>query len=166
VTFEPGGPLARRRAAEARQPRRRPPVLIGVIVVIVLLLIAANGGRAWWARRVGDLTNGSRLVDFLIGLVVGLLPVIAVAVAGLSRSRRRVLRMFVAGAAAFVVTDLLAPSLWKAITNNSAATKPFETHAPGYLPGVYVGIGIWLALLVVAYIRVRRALRRHMSRYT
>jgi hypothetical protein len=165
VTFEPGGPLARRQAQQARRPSRR-PWLLGIIVVVALLLIAGNGGRSWWAQWVGDLTNRSRPADFALGLLVGLLPVIAVAIAALSRHRRRVLRMFVAGAVAFVVTDLLAPSLWKAITSNTAATRPFEQHAPGYLPGVYVGVGIWLALLVVAFVRARRAFRARFSHYT
>ncbi|MDQ1699848.1 MAG: hypothetical protein QOG34_1711 [Frankiaceae bacterium] len=162
VTFEPGGPLARRQAEDARRPSRR-PLLFGIIFVVGLLLVAGNGGRSWWAQRVGDVTGHSRWADFLIGLVVGLLPVIAVAVAALSHHRRRVLRMFVAGAIAFIVTDLLAPSLWKAITNDTAATKPFETHAPGYLPGVYVGIGIWFALLIVAFVRARRAFRARFA---
>ena len=166
MTFEPGGPLARRQAAEARAGhRRRPPILLGIIVVVILLLVAGNGSRAWWARRVGDLTHGSRVADFLIGLVVGLLPVIAVFVASLSRGRGRVVRMFIAGAVGFVITDLLAPSLWRAISNNHAATKPFETHAPSYLPGVYVGIGVWVVLLAIAYVRVRRAFRRRFNRF-
>ena len=166
MTFEPGGPLARRQAAEARAGRRRrPPILLGIIVVVILLLVAGNGGRAWWARRVGDLTHGSHVADFLIGLAVGLLPVIAVFAASLSRGKGRVARMFLAGAIGFVVTDLLAPSLWRAISNNHAATRPFETHAPWYLPGVYIGIGVWLILLVVAVIRVRRAFRRRFNHY-
>jgi len=164
VTFEPGGPLARRQAAEARRPSRR-PWLFGVLVVVILLLVAGNGSRSWWAQRVGDLTSRNRGADFGIGLVVGLLPVIAVAVAALSRHRRRALRMFVAGAVAFVVTDLLAPSLWKAITSDAAATRPFEKHAPGYLPGVYVGVGIWFVLLIVAFLRARRAWRARFARY-
>lgn len=165
MTFEPGGPLARRQAEQARRPTRR-PWLLGILVVVVLLLVAGNGSRSWWASRVGDLTHRSRPADFAIGLAVGLLPVIAVAVAALSsRHRRRVLRMFVAGAVAFIVTDLLAPSLWKAITNDAAATKPFEKHAPGYLPGVYVGIGIWLLLLAIAFLRARRAFRARFAQY-
>ena len=164
VTFEPGGPLARRQAEQARRPSRR-PWLLGILIVVVLLLVAGNGGRSWWAHRVGDLTSRSRGGDFAIGLVVGLLPVIAVGVAALSRHRRRVLRMFIAGAAGFIITDLLAPSLWKAITNDTAATKPFETHAPGYLPGVYVGVGVWFVLLLVAYVRARRAWRARFAQY-
>ncbi|MDQ1748894.1 MAG: hypothetical protein QOD07_3157 [Frankiaceae bacterium] len=164
VTFEPGGPLARRQAEAARRPSRR-PWLFGTIFVIGLLLVAGNGSRSWWAQRVGDLTSRNRGADFAIGLLVGLLPVIAVAVAALSRHRRRALRMFVAGAVAFIVTDLLAPSLWKAITNDTAATRPFEKHAPGYLPGVYVGGAIWFVLLVVAFLRARRAWRARFARY-
>lgn len=164
MTFEPGGPLARRQAQQARRPARR-PWLLGILVVVILLLVAGNGGRSWWAQRVGDLTSQSRWGDFAIGLVVGLLPVLCVAVAALSRHRRRVLRMFVAGAVGFIVTDLLAPSLWKAITHNSAAVRPFEKHAPGYLPGVYVGIGVWFVLLFVAYLRARRGWRARFSRY-
>jgi hypothetical protein len=164
VTFEPGGPLARRQAQEARRPSRR-PWLLGILAVVVLLLIAGNGGRSWWAERVGDLTSRNRGLDFAIGLLVGLLPVIAVGVAALSRHRRRTLRMFIAGAIAFVITDLLAPSLWKAITNDTGATRPFEKHAPGYLPGVYVGIGIWFVLLIVAFLRARRAWRARFARF-
>lgn len=164
VTFQTGGPLARRQAEQARRPSRR-PWLFGVLVVVVLLLVAGNGSRAWWAQRVGDLTGHNRGADFGIGLVVGLLPVFAVAAAALSRHRRRALRMFVAGALAFVVTDLLAPSVWKAITSNAAATQPFEKHAPGYLPGVYVGIAIWFLLLIVAFVRARRAWRARFAHY-
>jgi hypothetical protein len=164
VTFSPGGPLARRQAMDARRPARR-PWLLGVLVVVVLLLVAGNGGRAWWARRVGDLTGGSKPADIAIGLFVGLLPLIAVGVASLSHGRRRVLRMFLAGAVAFVVTDLLAPSLWKAIRDDTAATKPFETHAPGYLTGVYIGVGLELVLLALVVVRIRRAFRARFARY-
>ena len=167
MTYDAGGPLARRQAALGAPRRRRGGwLLFGVVAVVVLLVVAGNGGRAWWARRLGDLTSGSHTVDFVIGLVVGLLPVIAVALASLGSHRRRVLRMFVAGAAAFIVTDLLAPSLTTALVHTGgAATRPFEQHVPGYLPGVYVGVAIWLVLLVVAFIRLRRAWRTHRSRY-
>lgn len=146
--------------------RRRPPWLAGALVVAIVLLIATGGSRGWWARRVGDVTGKSHLGDFAIGLGVGLIPVIAVGAAALIKrgGRRRVLRMFVAGAAGFIVTDLLAPSLWTAIRNDSA-TRPFEQHAPGYLPGVYVGVAVWIALLVVAYVRARRAWRARFRRY-
>ena len=165
MTFDPGGPLARRQAQQARRRSGRARWwFLGALAVVVLLILAGNGGRTWWAQRLGDLTNGSRFADFVIGLAVGMLPLIAVAVAGLSHARRRTLRMFLAGAAGFVVTDLLAPSLTTAIRHNGgAATRPFETHVPGYLPGVYTGIVLWLVLLVVAIIRIRRAVHRRLD---
>ena len=167
MTFEPGGPLARRQAQQARRGSGRARWwFLGALLVVVLLVLAGNGGRRWWARRLGDLTNGSHVADFVIGLAVGLLPLIAVGVASLSHGRRRVLRMFLAGAAGFVITDLLAPSVVTAIRHNGgSATRPFETHAPGYLPGVYTGIGLMLVLVVVAVVRIRRALHRHFNRY-
>jgi hypothetical protein len=140
--------------------------LLAPVAVVTLLIVAGNGGRSWWARRLGDLTNGSHFADFVIGLAVGLLPLVFVAVAGLSHGRRRAVRMFVAGAAGFVLTDLLAPSLVTAIRHNGGrATRPFETHVPGYLPGVYTGVGLMLVLLIVVVLRIRRAVHRHLDRY-
>ena len=167
MTYDPGGPLARRQAQQARRRSGRARLwLLAGIAIVVLLVLAGNGGRSWWARRLGDLTNGSHVADFIIGLAVGLLPLVGVGLASLSRGRRRALRMFLAGAAGFVITDLLAPSLVTAIRHNGGrATRPFETHVPGYLPGVYTGIGLMLVLLVVAVMRVRRALHRHFDRY-
>lgn len=167
MTYNAGGPLARRQAAMSRPRRgRRGWWLLALAVVVALLVIAANGGRGWVARRLGDLTNGSRPADFVIGLAVGLLPVIAVGLASLSHARRRTLRMFIAGAIGFVATDLLAPSVVTAIRHSGgAATRPFERHVPGYLPGVYTGVGIWVVLLVVAVFRLRRAWHRHTGRY-
>jgi hypothetical protein len=162
MTFEPGGPLARRQAQQARRrPGRARTWVFGVIAIVVLLVIAGNGGRSWWARRLGDLTNGDRTADFIIGLAVGMLPLIAVAIAGLARGRHRMVRMFVAGGAGFLVTDLLAPSATTAIRHSGGvATRPFETHVPDYLTGVYTGIGLGVALLIVAVVRVRRAIAR------
>ena len=167
MTYEPGGPLARRQAQQARRRSGRSRWwLLAPFAVVALLIVAGNGGRSWWARRLGDLTNGSHVADFVIGLAVGLLPLIAVGIAGLSRGPRRALRMFLAGAAAFIVTDLLAPSLVTALRHSGgSATRPFETHVPGYLPGVYTGIGLMLVLLVVAVLRLRRALHNHFDRY-
>jgi hypothetical protein len=167
MTFDAGGPLARRQAAMGRQRHnRRRWWLLGVVAVIVLLVVAGNGGRAGWARWLGDLTNGSRTADFLIGLAVGLLPVIAVGIAGLGHHRRRALRMFLAGAAGFIVADLLAPSVTTAIVHSGGtATRPFEQHVPGYLTGVYIGFGIWVLLLLVAIVRLRRAWRRRSGHY-
>ena len=162
MTFEPGGPLARRQAQQARRrPGRARMWVFGLIAVVVLLVVAGNGGRSWWARRLGDLTNGDRTADFIIGLAIGMLPLIAVAIAGLARGRHRFVRMFLAGTAGFVATDLLAPSVATAIRHSSgAATRPFETHVPGYLPGVYTGIGLGVVLLLIAVVRVRRAIAR------
>jgi hypothetical protein len=165
MTFDAGGPLARRQAAIARQ--RRTPVrwwLVGVLAVLILLLLAGNGGRAWWARRVGDVTSGTWGWDYLIGLGVGLIPLLAVAAAGLGRQQRRPGRVFLAGAAGFVIIDLLAPSLVTAIRHNGgAATRPFEQHAPGYLPGVYTGVLLWLVLVVYVIVRIRQAWRRRIQ---
>ena len=162
MTFEPGGPLARRQAQQARRrPSRARMWAFGVLAVVVLLVVAGNGGRSWWARRLGDLTNGNKTADFIIGLAIGMLPLIAVAIAGLGRGRHRLVRMFVAGGAGFLVTDLLAPSVATAIRHSGgAATRPFETHVPGYLAGVYSGIALGVVLLVVAVVRVRRAIAR------
>jgi len=167
MTYEPGGPLARRQAQQARhRPGRTRWWLLAAVAVVVLLIVAGNGGRSWWARRLGDLTNGSHVADFVIGLAVGLLPLIFVGVAGLSRHGRRGLRMFLAGAVGFIITDLLAPSLVTAIRHNGGrATRPFETHVPGYLAGVYTGVGLMLVLLIVAVVRIRRAVHRHFDRY-
>ena len=115
MTFQPGGPLARRQAQQSQRRPRARLWLIAVVVVVVLLVGAGNGGRSWWARRLGDLTNGHWAADFIIGLAVGMLPLIAVALAGLSGGRRRMLRMFAAGAAGFLITDLLAPSVATAV---------------------------------------------------
>jgi hypothetical protein len=167
MTYEPGGPLARRQAQQSRHRSGRSRWwLLAAVAVVVLLVVAGNGGRSWWARRLGDLTNGSHIADFVIGLAIGLLPLIAVGIAGLTHGRRRGLRMFLAGAAGFIITDLLAPSLVTAIRHNGGrATRPFETHVPGYLPGVYTGVGLMLVLLVVAVVRLRRAVHRHFDSY-
>lgn len=167
MSYEPGGPLARRQAAQARRRGGRGRRwLLGALIVVALLVVAGNGGRSWWARRLGDVTRGSHIADFVIGLAVGLLPVLGVGLASLSRRRRRGLRMFAAGAVGFIATDLLAPSIATAIRHNGgAATRPFETHVPGYLPGVYTGIGLLVVVVIVAVIRVRRAWHRHVGTY-
>src|SRR4051794_13904687 len=133
MTYEPGGPLARRQAQQARhRPGRTRWWLLAAVAVVVLLIVAGNGGRSWWARRLGDLTNGSHVADFVIGLAVGLLPLIFVGVAGLSRHRRRGLRMFLAGAVGFILTDLLAPALVTAIRHNGGRRPPpVQAQLPG-----------------------------------
>lgn len=169
MTFDAGGPLARRQAAEARRSRggRGSRWLLGAFVLLVVLVVAGNGGRAWWARNLRHVTHGSRGADFVIGLAVGLLPALGVGIAGLSHRHRRALRMFVGGAIGFIATDLLAPSVTTAIRNTGgAATRPFETHVPGYLPGVYTGIGLLVALAIVAFLRIRRRWHQHLRGYT
>jgi hypothetical protein len=169
MTFDAGGPLARRQAAQARRgPGNRARLwFVAALAVVVLLAIAGNGGRAWWARNLGHVTNHSRAADFVIGLAIGLLPAIGVGIAGLSRRRRRALRMFVGGAVGFVVTDLLAPSVATAIRHDGgAATRPFDTHVPGYLAGVYTGIGLLVVVFVIAIVRARRRWHQHLRGYT
>jgi hypothetical protein len=162
MTYDPGGPLARRDAARGAAYRRPSPRrwLLVALVAAALLVVAGNGGRSWWARWLGERTNGNHTADFLIGLLVGLLPLIAVGIAATSASRRRALRMFGAGAAGFVVTDLLAPSAATALRHGDAATRPFSAHVPGYLAGVYTGLAVELLLLALAIVGVRRAFRR------
>ena len=50
-------------------------------------------------------------------------------------------------------------------TNDAGATRPFERHVPAYLPGVYTGVGLMLVLLLVAVMRLRRAMHRHFDSY-
>ena len=165
MSYQQPGPLARRQAqvGGGRSSGRR--WLVAIVVALVLLVVAGLGGRTWWAEWLGGVTNGSHTADFVIGLLVGLLPLIGVAIGSLGR-RPRVLRMFVFGAAGFIATYVLAPSVTSALRHHGgSATKPFETHVPGYLAGVYTAVGIELLLLLVAVVRVRRAHRaRRYSR--
>ena len=161
-------------APEAPEQRRGivVPLRVWVIggVIAALVLITATGGiRNWWAHRVHDMTGGSHLADFLIGLAVGLLPLIAVGI-GAFRSRghgrfRRAWRMFYFGAAGFVVTYLLSPSLSRIITSSSSR-RVFEHSAPSYLPGVFTGTIGWLSLLALLVVRARsrRRARRNQPR--
>jgi len=132
-------------------------LLTGLIGVLVL--ITATGGiRSWWAHRLNDIASGNRTADYLIGLVVGLLPVIAVGI-GLLTSRgrgrlHRAWRMFAFGAIGFVVTYLLSPSLSRLITDSSSR-HVFEREAPSYLPGVFTGTVVWIVVLVVGVARAR-----------
>jgi len=160
VSYQQPGPLARRQAQVGGPRSRGRRWLIAIGVALVLLVVAGLGGRNWWAEWLGGVTNGSHTANFLIGLLVGLLPLIGVAIGSLGHHRRRVLRMFVLGAAGFIATDILAPSLTTAIRHHGGtATKPFETHVPGYLTGVYTAVAISLVLLVFVIVRMRRARR-------
>ena len=142
--------------------------LLGGFLGALVLITATGGIRNWWAHRLGDMTNGSKPADFIIGLVVGSLPLIAVGI-GAFRSRqhgrfRRAWRMFYFGAAGFVITYLLSPSLSRVITDSSSR-HVFEHSAPSYLPGVFTGTLVWLLLLTVLVVRARsrRRARRNQS---
>src|SRR4051794_14230172 len=144
------------------QPERRDglrvPVrvwLLGGLIAALVLITATGGIRSWWAHRLHDMTGGSKPADYIIGLVVGLLPLIAVGL-GAFRSHghgrfRRAWRMFYFGAAGFIVTYLLSPSLSRVLTSSSSR-HVFEREAPSYLPGVFTGTGLWLALLIMLVI--------------
>jgi hypothetical protein len=147
------------------QPERRAglrvPVrvwLLGGLIAALVLITATGGIRSWWAHRLHDMTGGSKPADYIIGLVVGLLPLIAVGL-GAFRSRghgrfRRAWRMFYFGAAGFIVTYLLSPSLSRVLTSSSSR-HVFEREAPSYLPGVFTGTVLWLVTLGVLVARAR-----------
>jgi hypothetical protein len=73
--------------------------------------------------------------------------------------------MFYFGAAGFVITYLLSPSLSRIITSSSSR-RVFEHSAPSYLPGVFTGTLVWLLLLAVLVMRARsrRRARRNQPR--
>ena len=162
------GPTWQVRAIESR--RRRLPVrvwLLVVALVVVILLTGTSTLRDWWAHRIHDITGGSHVGDYVLGLVVGLLPLIAVIVAALSHRRRgasRVFRMFWAGATGFVIAYLLAPSPVRYLTD-AGSRHVFDQQAPRYLTGVATGVAVWLVLVVVALLRARRSWRRFVDRH-
>jgi len=142
---------------------------IGLIVAGALLILGTSGIRSWWAHRLHDMTGGSKPADYIIGLVVGLLPLIAVGL-GAFRSRgqgrfRRAWRMFYFGAVGFVITYLLSPSLSRVLTDSSSR-HVFERQAPSYLPGVFTGTALWLLMLAVLVLRARSRRRARRSRPT
>jgi hypothetical protein len=143
--------------------------LFGGLIAALVLITATGGIRSWWAHRLHDMTGGSKPADYIIGLVVGLLPLIAVGLGAL-RSRghgrfRRAWRMFYFGAAGFVITYLLSPSISRVLTSSSSR-HVFEREVPSYLPGVFTGTGLWLALLVVLVARARSRRRARRNRLT
>jgi hypothetical protein len=157
---------------EGPEPRGglRVPLRVWVLggLIGALVLITATGGiRNWWAHRLGDMTGGSKPADYIIGLVVGLLPIIAVGL-GAFRSRghgrfRRAWRMFYFGAVGFVVTYLLSPSLSRVLTDSSSR-HVFEREAPSYLPGVFTGTVLWLVTLAILVTRARARWRARRTR--
>ena len=141
--------------------------VIGGLIGAIVLITATGGIRDWWAHRLHDMTGGTKTADYIIGLVVGLLPLLAVvlgALGGRSRGRfRRAWRMFCFGAVGFVITYLLSPSLSRVITD-SKSRHVFDDQAPSYLPGVFTGTGLSLVLLVVMLLRARARRRARRAR--
>ena len=161
----PRGEPEQKREAGLRVPLR--VWVIGGLVGAIVLITATGGIRGWWAHRLHDMTGGSKTADYIIGLVVGLIPLIAVGI-GAMRSRgggrfRRAWRMFYFGAIGFVVTYLLSPSLSRVITD-SRSRHVFDAQAPSYLPGVFTGTGLWLVLLIALLLRARSRRQARRSR--
>jgi hypothetical protein len=153
-------PVAGYDATRAIRPRRRriPPraILIGVLVGGLVALTAGSGIRGWWAARLHDITGASWGLDYLIGAVVGLLPLLGVVIGSRrGRGHRRLFAMLLLGAAGFCVTYLLSPSAGRMLTDSHAA-HVFNDKAPGYLPGVLTAEGLWLVARALAWWRLRR----------
>jgi len=155
-----------RDADGAPSPRRRVPprfILLGLLVGVLVALTAGSGIRGWWAARLHDITGGSWGVDYAIGAVVGLLPLLGVVIGSRrGRGHRRVLAMLLFGAAGFCLTYLLSPSAGRMLTDSHAA-HVFNDNAPGYLPGVLTAEGLWLVALGVAWWRLRRWRRARLA---
>ena len=154
----PRGPSWRGPAAAGRT-RGGVPLrfwFLGLILAGALLLLGTSGIRTWWAHRLHDVTGGSKPADYVIGLFIGALPLIGIALGRLgTRGVHRVMRMFLFGAAGFCVSYLLSPSLSR-FASDSHAGRVFDQQAPGYLAGVLTAEALWLVILVVAWWRLRR----------
>src|SRR4051794_3642360 len=73
----PTTPWSRRPAAPTRRgqvPLRF--VFLGLVVAGSLLVLGTTSIRGWWAHRLHDVTGGSWSADFVIGLVIGALPLV------------------------------------------------------------------------------------------
>jgi hypothetical protein len=169
VTLTPGSPYGddpdgpRRATLERRRVPARLVMLIG-LVMLVVLITSTGSTRDWWAHRLDDLTDGSSTANYFIGLVVGLLPLIGVALGAIrTRGPKRVFRMLLFGAIGFIATYLLAPSPARYLTDDDSR-KVFDDLAPGYLAGVFTGAMVWFAALVVAALTARRWWRRFTAR--
>jgi MFS family permease len=162
-----GRPVGERRheASGRRQGVSGRWLVVAAVVAGALLLFGVGGSRTWWAHRVHDITGGDALADYLLGLAVGLLPVVGVAVGRVgAQGGRRLRRMFLGGAAGFLLTYFLSPSL-ASIVDDSAVSHLFRRVAPGYLSGVATAVALWLVLLVVAFLRLRARVRHHLARF-
>jgi hypothetical protein len=170
VTLTPGSPYGDSRDEDLRamsSRSRRVPARVSMLVGLVLLIVlitSTGSARDWWAHRLHDLTGGNKTADYLVGLLVGLLPVIGVALGAIrTRGARRIYRMLLFGAVGFILTYLLAPSPARYLVDHSSG-EVFTTLVPGYLAGVFTGAMVWLAALVVGVLLARRWWRRVTSR--
>jgi hypothetical protein len=137
---------------------------IGLIIAGALLVLGTTGIRGWWAHRLHDITGGSEPADFVIGLFIGALPLLGIALGRLgARGARRVMRMFLFGAAGFVASYLLSPSLSR-YASDSHAGRVFDQQAPGYLWGVLTANALWLVVLALAWWRFHRWRRNRAMR--
>ena len=164
------GPVARgssRREPAAPPGRGHVPIrfwFIGLIIAGALLVLGTSGIRNWWAHRLHDVTGGSKPADYAIGLFIGALPLIGIALGRLgTRGARRAMRMFLFGAAGFCASYLLSPSLSR-FASDSHAGKVFDQQAPGYLAGILTAEAAWLLVVVFAWLRLRRWRRRWATR--
>jgi hypothetical protein len=129
---------------------------LGLIIAGALLILGTSGIRSWWAHRLHDVTGGSKPADYVIGLFIGALPLIGIALGRLgTRGVHRVMRMFLFGAAGFAISYLLSSSLSR-YASGSDAGKVFDQQAPGYLAGVLTAEIAWLLVFVFAWLRLRR----------
>ena len=155
------GPMARGRTpgTPTRGRRGNVPIrfwFIGLILAGALLVLGTSGIRSWWAHRLHDITGGSKPADYVIGLFIGALPLIGIALGRLgTRGARRIMRMFIFGAAGFSISYLLSSSLSRYATDSNAG-KVFDQQAPGYLAGVLTAEIAWLLVFVFAWLRLRR----------
>ena len=165
---EPATRGSSRRGAAAPPGRGHVPIrfwLIGLIIAGALLVLGTSGIRNWWAHRLNDVTGGSKPADFVIGLFIGALPLIGIALGRLgTRGVHRVMRMFLFGAAGFCVSYLLSPSLSR-FASDSHAGKVFDQQAPGYVAGILTAEAAWLLVVVFAWLRLRRWRRRWATRH-
>jgi hypothetical protein len=171
MSVTPPGPGPSWQVSSGGRRGRRVPArvwLLVAVLVVIILLTGTSTLRNWWAHRIHDVTGGSQVGDYLLGLVVGLLPLLAVVVAAAvtrRRGPRRVFRMLWAGAIGFVAAYLLAPSPVRYLTD-AGSRHVFDQEAPRYLAGVATGVAVWLVAVVIALLRARRSWRRFVDRHT
>jgi drug/metabolite transporter (DMT)-like permease len=174
MTYDAGPPLEPEVVGRRPLPpaaRRRLPARFVVLLVLIGVLLVVTGGdslRTSWAHAIRHGTGGYWPADFVIGAAIGLLPLLGIGVAVLTSRRakhhalRRAWRMLLLGGAGFVVAYILSPSPLRLLTDHGTTTM-FRHVVPGYLPGVYAGVLVWIAVVVVGYTRFRTWLRGRRS---